>query len=687
MIERLYADSIEESIQHDLRNPGPAPEQGSFSAWAFTKAGVKGAPAGAFDAAGSMADLLSGFSTPYASIYEQGEGPATKSMREGHAFDPAAGNILRAKADEFSPDPATAQRSEQVVHGLIRTASKAVASVATMGPYAGGAVFGLEEANNEYQRLVLGGMDEKTAAKVAGVTGITSAIGAAAPAGGSTLLRTLGIVAATGPATFVVQQKLSKDILQEAGYQHEADQYDPTDSLGLLLSIGLPGAVGALHVRTLRNKKLAETVKEIESGGRRYGPDGKLLTSAKGAQGEMQVMPGTATDPGFGVTPAKDSSPEELARVGRDYLDAMQVRYGDTDKALAAYNAGPGAVDAAVKKHGDNWLANMPDETKAYVGKAKRLIGEEGVAVAARNTEVVDAARVKTLDETIAPRIPEGHPEGYADVLRAMDEVGAGRVHEDLAPPDIQAREAEFQARIAAALESPAYERAGVLQKGEVVEGQVLTDRTIEAINGEPRPGFDPAADIESRAAAAAARAGRHQTAENVGDLPGGVTQRFVDEVNNGRPFDRQADIEARAAGSQAGKAPPPEPGAAVAATVPLKREWPAEIFRPRFREPANALPARGESMAETGKAPESAPASAEGMPDAAAKAAVQRLEAEQPDMPVKLPGSDETITVREAMERIEAQRADEAQEAEWVKVAMECALSGGPKPPAPEAP
>lgn len=113
---------------------------------------------------------------------------------------------------------------------------------------------------------------------------------------------------------------------------------------------------------------------QAESGGKRYGPDGKLLTSPAGAQGEMQVMPGTNRDPGFGVKPAQDNSPEERARVGRDYLQAMLKRYdGDPAMAWAAYNAGPGRLDEALMRAkasptpGASWLTFMPNETQAYV--------------------------------------------------------------------------------------------------------------------------------------------------------------------------------------------------------------------------------------------------------------------------------------------------------------------------------
>ncbi|MBW8461311.1 transglycosylase SLT domain-containing protein [Acidovorax sp.] len=125
--------------------------------------------------------------------------------------------------------------------------------------------------------------------------------------------------------------------------------------------------------------RLVQITMGSESGGRRYGADGQLLTSPKGAKGEMQVLDGTNKDPGFGVKPAQDDSPAERARVGREYLGAMVKRYdGDLAKAWAAYNAGPGALDSALARAAPkaandwkqgNWLADMPAETQAYVAK------------------------------------------------------------------------------------------------------------------------------------------------------------------------------------------------------------------------------------------------------------------------------------------------------------------------------
>lgn len=132
--------------------------------------------------------------------------------------------------------------------------------------------------------------------------------------------------------------------------------------------------------------RLVNITMATESNGQRYGKDGNLLESPKGAKGEMQVLDNTNTDPGFGVKPARDNSPEERARVGRDYLQAMLKRYqGDPALAWAAYNAGPGRVDAALKNAGKpvmvdantdpnapkriSWLSLMPKETQDYVAK------------------------------------------------------------------------------------------------------------------------------------------------------------------------------------------------------------------------------------------------------------------------------------------------------------------------------
>ena len=139
--------------------------------------------------------------------------------------------------------------------------------------------------------------------------------------------------------------------------------------------------------------KMVQITAQSESGGHETNPNGTTVTSPKGALGVMQVMPATSKDPGFGVKPAQDDSPGERARVGRDFLQAMMQRYGDPAKAWAAYNAGPGTLDKALKDSaagrsgGVDWLSYMPKETQDYVAKNTAALQGTG-PVAARPTEL-----------------------------------------------------------------------------------------------------------------------------------------------------------------------------------------------------------------------------------------------------------------------------------------------------------
>lgn len=105
---------------------------------------------------------------------------------------------------------------------------------------------------------------------------------------------------------------------------------------------------------------LYDDVEYWESGGR-HG-----AVSPKGARGVMQLMPGTARDPGYGIAPARDGSEAENRRVGRQYLDAMYREFnGDQKLALMAYNWGPGAVRNWLKSGADP--KKVPTETRNYV--------------------------------------------------------------------------------------------------------------------------------------------------------------------------------------------------------------------------------------------------------------------------------------------------------------------------------
>ena len=139
---------------------------------------------------------------------------------------------------------------------------------------------------------------------------------------------------------------------------------------------------------------LVDSVIRVESN---YNP---FAISVKGARGLMQLEPETAKRFGGG----DGFSAAQNVDAGVRYLKYLLDTYhGDHHLALAAYNAGEGAVG--------RWGGVPPyAETQRYVYEVGKKFG--------------DAKEAKKKDQAVAAEAPAKTSEGYNPILSFMDATG-----------------------------------------------------------------------------------------------------------------------------------------------------------------------------------------------------------------------------------------------------------------------
>jgi len=160
--------------------------------------------------------------------------------------------------------------------------------------------------------------------------------------------------------------------IERSQYVLQGNHAGPAGSAGTRRQrrVATPGAFAPLIERQARAKgvdpELVHAVIRAESA---YRAD---AISPKGAVGLMQLMPATARR--FGVVDREH--PESNVSAGTAYLRLLLDRFNSVPLALAAYNAGEGAV----MRHGNQ----IPPytETRGYVARILRDYGDPSIAPA-----------------------------------------------------------------------------------------------------------------------------------------------------------------------------------------------------------------------------------------------------------------------------------------------------------------
>lgn len=216
----------------------------------------------------------------------------------------------------------------------------------------------------------------------------------------------------------------------DAYLKHHSGQMDAADILAVRghitkevdTRVGLAAAGDVMRrfaprINTSDVERAFNVAVGTESNHRQFAADGTPLTSPKGAVGIAQVMPDTAPEAAKLAGLPWD---EHRYRNDADYNKALGLAYfqkqlqdngGDLHKAWAAYNAGPGRLQEAMKKAEQSaklnkndpavpvrtWLDFMPAETRAYVAKNQKAF-ESGQGVNAKPTlQDVHAAALDRL--------------------------------------------------------------------------------------------------------------------------------------------------------------------------------------------------------------------------------------------------------------------------------------------------
>jgi soluble lytic murein transglycosylase-like protein len=211
---------------------------------------------------------------------------------------------------------------------------------------------------------------------------------------------------------------------------------------------------------------------------------GNLRSSAKGL---MQLIDATAGR--FGVTDAFD--PKQNISGGTQYLKFLIDRYGDVEKAVAAYHEGETKLDRIIQEKGEAWREGLSDDAKAYVPDVMKMFQAYG------GGEIKTAPQgVGSMEKLVADMLKQNPqmvntPEGkaLADAVKFDISMGARAAGQG----GVQERFDANQQRLMDAAAQKAYQAySKQIERESPVANSILEiDRFVGGLDsGKPLPGL-----------------------------------------------------------------------------------------------------------------------------------------------------------------------------------------------------
>ncbi|MBR8312379.1 lytic transglycosylase domain-containing protein [Burkholderia dolosa] len=746
-VDSLYADQTASFLRGQNQIDMPeAPTYPSTSITSIARAVGRGVAQGGTALFGAASDLAAGLSEIYVdpdtlTLNPQAQADADKQVnaaiakqRAGHLFESPLGTRAYDLSDTFKPDPTRTTAIDQTVQGVVSGLTQIVPAAVLGGPFTGAAVGGTSIGMSRAEDLKRQGVDVGTRTAVGAVEGALTAAGAVLPVAGSTLPRTVGLVAAGGPGAAIAQASIEKAILRNADYDHLADQIDPLDPVNIAASTLMAGVFAGAHTaataRAARQTAAAPTasLQSLPLDARRALPynapelDAYAVQAAqaagvppelmlalknageksnsgqvsrKGAAGVSQMMPENLRK--YGVTDPTD--PVQALDGMAKYLADTQKQYGGNLQAMIAdYNGGPRQAAAVLR--GERPPAA---ETAAYLDRVNSYLATRGIdsatfrvtpeqvdaALLARGQRIVDDAYVFGTPDDVAAMA--AHQDAFELAARQMD---AGQFPDvaRFVTGDDSARATALDSLIAEAeaqRADVAQQASNLAEPGAVAQMRAELDQLIAA-----RPDDSPAGvkeltrqlqDQGMKYKAAAAKA-QKQIDAALADHEAQVQRLRGAIEENARA--QQAHQQLGALDAQLADLRGARAGIDAPATrrTPLSR-FVEDVVRAQMRREPVAYRESQEPVLQAadtisaGALPAATTTPATGAPSARAiDANLRETAAMRPDMQVTIdtPAGERTGTVAELLQQIDDEHAMNTQDAGLFEVAANCFISLG---------